>query len=249
MGLNKSFAAFGCMVVTLYLMSAAATKADSFSTGQFVTYTQSDWAPGGPTGGVATSLLATDYNSVYQGTGGDLIVGVAGTPGQYFLEFDSSAALLDYMPSAGAASALTANEIDPTTTPTGVFGGDVAALKLDVDFNNAGYLQGTSSVLFGGLVLTNFTGSLAGLNGLTVNQFLALSNTCLAGGSCAPGVVNVDGVNLQLGNAFAAGTPDAYADQHLALPSSTTTPVPEPSSMVLLGLGLLCLLGLAKSKL
>ncbi len=115
------------------------------------------------------------------------------------------------------------------------------ALALDVDFSNAGLL-GTSSTPFGDLVLVNFEPAsspnsinpLTQLNGLTVNQFLELANTCLGGGSCPLGIDNTDQVALDLGAAFEAGTPSAFADDHLALPSSTTTtPAPEPSSLVL----------------
>jgi hypothetical protein len=247
---SKRFLAFSA--ISLMLVCAGAAKADSFSTGQFVTYTEGEWS----SGGVAAPLLAADYDSVYQGTVGDLIVGVTGTPGQFFLELESSAAVLGLIPTSGQASALTTNLLDPTTSQTGVFGGDVVALALDVDFSNAGLL-GTSSTPFGDLVLVNFgpasspnsVNPLTELNGLTVNQFLGLANTCLGGGSCPLGIDNTDQVALDLGAAFEGGTPSAFADDHLALPSSTTTtPAPEPSSLVLLGAGLLSILGLAKLK-
>jgi hypothetical protein len=249
MGFHR-LAAFTCLSLLLTLVSAGPANADGFSTGQFVTYSQRDWA----VGGAGAAILTADYNSVYQGTGGDLIVGVTGTPGQYFLELDSSGAVLDLVPTVGLASPLTANEIDPTTTPSDVFGGDVVGLKLDVDFSDAGLL-GTSSTPFGNLVLVNFgpAGSqnsvnpLDQLNGLSVSQFLALANTCLGGGSCPLGVSNTDQIALDLTVAFAEVNPTTFAEDHLALPSSTTTtPAPEPSSIALLGIGFLGILGLLK---
>jgi hypothetical protein len=245
---SKSFLAFSA--ISLLLVCAGPAKSDSFSTGQFVTYTQAGWS----TGGGGTPLLTADYYSVYQGTGGDIIVGVTGTPGQYFLELDSLGAVLDIVPTVGLASALTANQLDPTILPN-VFGGDVVGLALDVDFSKAGLL-GASSTPFGDLVLVNFgpasspnsVNPFDALNGLTVSQFLAMANTCLGGGSCPLGIENTDEVALDLGAAFEAGTPDAFADDHLFLPSSTTPAAPEPSSIVLLGAGLLGLLSLAKFK-
>jgi hypothetical protein len=251
MGLNR-LAAFSCVSLLLILVWAGPAQADGFSSGQFVTYTQAAWGVGGVA--AATSLLTADYNSVYQGTGGDLIVGVTGTPGQYFLELDSSGAVLDILPTVGLATALTANQIDPIPFPS-VFGGDVVALALDVDFSKAGLL-GTSSTPFGDLVLVNFgpasspnsVNPFEELNGLTVNQFLATANTCLGGGPCQLGIDNTDQITLDLGAAFFEGTPSTFAEDHLVLPSSTTTPAPEPSSVALLAAGLLGILGLVKFK-
>jgi len=251
MGLNR-LAAFSCVSLLLILVWAGPAQADGFSTGQFVTYTQAAWGVGGVP--AATSLLTADYNSVYQGTGGDLIVGVTGTPGQYFLELDSSGAVLDILPTVGLATALTANQIDPIPFPS-VFGGDVVALALDVDFSSAGFLRGTSKIPFGDLVLVNFgpasspnsVNPFDELNGLTVSQFLAMANTCLGGGSCVLGIDNANEIAIDLQLAFDEGTPSTFAEDHLVLPSSTT-PAPEPSSVALLGAGLLGILGLVKFK-
>src|ERR1700677_5219223 len=197
MGLNR-LAALSCTSLLLILVWAGPAQADGFSSGQFVTYTQAAWGVGGVP--AATSLLTADYNSVYQGTSGDLIVGVTGTPGQFFLELESSGAVLGFIPTSGQASALTTNLLDPTTSQTGVFGGDVVALALDVDFSSAGFLRGTSKIPFGDLVLVNFgpasspnsVNPFDELNGLTVSQFLAMANTCLGGGSCVLGIDNAN---------------------------------------------------------
>jgi hypothetical protein len=63
-----------------------------------------------------------------------------------------------------------------------VFGGNVLALQLDVDFSDAGVLGGTSGLAFGDLRMCNFT-TLSALNGMTVRQYLALVNTLLGGGT------------------------------------------------------------------
>src|SRR5208282_873408 len=140
MGLNKALA-FSCM--SLMLACAGAAKADTFSAGQFVTHIQADW---GSTG-TAASLLSSNYNSVYASTNDELFVGVVGTPGQYFLEFTSSGAVLDYLPAVGNPVILPATYINPITTASGELGGDVTALELDVAFSNFGLL-GTSTVPF-----------------------------------------------------------------------------------------------------
>jgi PEP-CTERM motif len=230
----RTFSRTVLLVLALMLACAGAAKADGFTTGEFVSYDQSGWANTGST------LLVSDYASVYASNFGIATVGLPSSG--FSMSFDASSKILSYIPSAGPPAVLNQNYADPTTTSSGTFGGDVLVLQLDVDFNNAGFLRGTSGVPFGNLVLQNFT-TLSALNSLTVSEFLVDANTCLGGGSCIYSVATMDTITADLGAAFGgggglpAGTPSAFADTNLALPTSAT--VPEPSSVLLLGVGML----------
>jgi hypothetical protein len=230
MFLNRLVVGMSC--VMLMLVSAGGAKAGSFKSGQFVTGTQGDWGAGGG----AAALLAADYNTVYALTNGILIVGVENTTGQFSMYFTSVGAVQAYLPATGIIGQLTATLVNPALTPAGIFGGDVVALSLNRDFSNAGFLHGTSSIPFGDLILTNFSLNLSGLNGLTVSQFLGVANTCLGGGSCPYSLDNIAEITDDLNDSFPGGTPSAFADSNLALPSSVT---PEPSSLLLFGTSLL----------
>jgi hypothetical protein len=230
MFMNRLVVALSCMLLTL--ACAGGAKAGSFKSGQFVTGTQGDWGAGGG----AASLLAADYNTVYGSTNGVFIVGVENTTGQFSMYFTSAGAVESYLPATGTIGQLTATLLNPALSPAGIFGGDVVALSLNRDFSNAGFLHGTSSIPFGDLVLTNFSLNLSGLNGLTVSQFLGVADTCLGGGSCPYGLDNIAAITDDLNDSFPGGTPSAFAESNLALPSSVT---PEPSSLLLFGTSLL----------
>jgi hypothetical protein len=128
---------------------------------------------------------------------------------------DGPTAILIYLPAIGPLGVLTSNVLDPTVTSAGLFGGDVLALQLNVDFNNAGFLVGGSGIPFGDLVLQNFS-TLPALNGLLVSQFLADANRCVGGGSCLYDVSTMDTVAEEINAAFDGGTPSSFAQTSLA---------------------------------
>jgi hypothetical protein len=200
-----------CNTQQIAAVCTPGTRGCPWQNGDVVTYTQGEWS----SGGVAASTLTTDYNTVYQATAGDLIVGVTGVSGEYFMEFDSSGAVLGYVPSSGSAEALTSNLLDPTTSPTGVFGGDVVATNLNISFSAAGYTTGSLGIAFGDLTLCNLTAT-PDLNGLTVNQFLEVANTALGGGATTDSIADLDALAVDLELAFDQGVPSSFANANVS---------------------------------
>jgi hypothetical protein len=167
-----ALAAISLLVVTL--LTTGAVRADSWSAGAVVTYNESQW--GDPTN-AAGMLMADNFDSIY--TSGVFLIGST-KPG-FFMAFTDEVDVADYLPASGLPGPLDANLVNPTTSSAGQFGGEVATMKLNIDFSNAGLLPNSSGLLLGNLVLTGFSGSEASLNGLTVNQFFPLSQAALAG--------------------------------------------------------------------
>ena len=200
-----------CNTQQIAAVCTPGTSGCPWQTGDVVTYTQGEWS----TGGVAASILTADYNTVYQATAGDLIVGVTGVSGEYFMEFDSAGGVLGYVPSSGTAEALTSNLLDPTTSSTGVFGGDVVATNLNISFSAAGYTAGSLGIAFGDLTLCNLTAT-PDLNGLTINQFLAVANTALGGGATTDSIADLDALAVDLELAFDQGAPSSFANANVS---------------------------------
>jgi hypothetical protein len=126
----------------------------------------------------------------------------------------------------------------------------VVALRLNVDFSDAGLLAGTSGLHFGDLILANFTSTmdfglgpvdLTNLNGLTVRQFLADANTAMGGGLAIDDVFYLALVSVQVNGSFGEGLVSPFAQDHLVAPAAPVctqpsnacgpTTVPEPSSL------------------
>jgi hypothetical protein len=177
--------------------------------GDVITYGQENW--GEPvTATNAAGLMASNFNALYAA---GLTVGIY--PAGSWMLFGDAASLLVYLPAGGAPGALTSNYVNPTNTTSGLFGGEVAALKLNVDFADAGLTLGSSGIPFGDLTLCGFT-DLADLNGLSLRQFLAVVNIALGGGS-APYAIDPDlaSVTFDVDPSFRAGIPTQFAQDHL----------------------------------
>jgi len=129
-------------------------------------------------------LLKNNFASVY-GTGG---VTIGGSP--YHLKFNSAFAIEKFLPAGGKPAVLKASATNPTNSAAGVLAGQVLAVRLSVDFSNAGIITGG----LGALKIS--TGPLMGY---TLTQALALANQVLAGNTSAlPSGMSVSRLNDQM---------------------------------------------------
>ena len=149
-----------------------------YATG-YATFTQGGWGST-PSGNNPGMLLKNNFAIVYPG----LSVTIGGTK---TLKFTSAKAIEAFLPQGGTPGVLKISAVDPLGSAAGVFGGQVLALRLSVDFSNAGIRKpGLGS-------LTVISGP---LSGYTVNQVLALANAVLGGSTSAlPAGVTISQVN------------------------------------------------------
>jgi len=183
----------------------------AWENGDLITYSQESWG-GDPTASTAAALLLSNFGVVYPD--GFVQVGISGAAGTSMI-FTSAPVILAYLPANGAPFSLNNDLLDPTSSASGVFGGDVLALQLDVDFSDAGTLGGTSGLRFGDLRLCNLSNAPA-YDGMTVRQFLAVMNTALGGG--LTGAVDFDALHplvQDVSAAFDGGSVSPFASQHL----------------------------------
>ena len=182
-----------------------------WQTGDVLGYSQFSWGEQTQPGG---ALLYAQYDAVYASTLGEVEVGIPGVGG-YSIILTGLISALDYVPSTGPAAALTADLIDPLSSVSGVFGGEVFALHFNIDFSDAGHLVGTSGLRFGDLLLCGLTGSLAGLNGQSVRAFSSIVNTALGGGSTPYTIAEISQTTFDINNAFNGAAVSPFGQQHL----------------------------------
>ncbi|MDD1654638.1 MAG: hypothetical protein LUO91_02890 [Methanomicrobiales archaeon] len=181
----------------------------------YTTYTQGGW--GGP--GAPGQLLATNFAAVYPS---GVEVGIPGAGG-YSITFTSAAAVGTYLPAGGTAAPLSADHTDPVTTESGVFGGQVLALQINVDFSDAGVTEPG----LGALIYVNPGDS---LDGKTVQEILDVANSVLGGGTLPAGytVSDLNDLVTHLNEAFDNGLTSGWAEQHLKeADGECISPVPD----------------------
>ncbi len=169
-------------------------SSSSWQDGEVTTWGQGNW---GDEATQAGSLLLNHYDNVYASTGSVLEVGLHGSTG-YSMLFLGKFRLIDYLPSIGPVGALTSDLVNPSNSgPSGGFGGEVTALKLNIDFADAGVLQASSGLRFGDLVVCGLATD-TDLNGKTVRDVLAIVSTTLGGGSTTDSIADLVGILVPL---------------------------------------------------
>lgn len=192
--------------------------------GQFCTYGQGGWGSKANDDGMNPgTILSNNYTTIYPG--GVVEVGIPGA-GAFSMKFTSSTAIETYIPAGMMPKALTNDHVNPTTTESGVFGGQVLALQLNVDFSFAGITPGGTNCSFGDLVFADPTSPLFGK---TVREILAIANHALGGSNVSGYGVTIGNLNTlanNLNDSFGSCTQSAWARMNLMIPKTSSV---EPS--------------------
>ena len=144
-----------------------------FLPGDYCTISQGGWGSP-PNGGNPGAILAANFDAVYT----DLVVGTG-----FAMTFESAPNVEAYLPAGGTPNPLAGSVTNPTSTSAGVFGGQATALKLNVDFNDAGIIDGAEGSISG----LTLQGTGTSLDEMTVAQILAAVETALGGGALPAG--------------------------------------------------------------
>lgn len=179
-----------------------------FQAGDYCTYSQGGWGAA-PNGNNVARILASNFSAVYPG---GVAVGI--TIPSFFMRFTASTAIEPYLPAGGTAGVLNANLVNALTSSSGVFGGQVLAHQLNIDFNRAGLIHGTLGDI-SHLFLKN-TGT--SLDGKTYAEILAIVNTALGGGAMPSGYTasTLNGLTANLVLSFDNCIPSEWAMTHVS---------------------------------
>jgi hypothetical protein len=138
-----------CVAVTAMAISFSAVcgisaLAQPFAEGDFIVYSQDSWGTS-PTPTNAAGLLLNNYNTVYASTVGAVEIGIPGGAG-FSMLFTNVNSVLNYLPVIGTIGPLTSDFINPSSSMSGSFGAHVLALRLNIDFSDAGLTRGNSGI-------------------------------------------------------------------------------------------------------
>ncbi len=225
--LGLAFLACGAL-----LALCAPAAADSFTQGEFETYDQNIWGAD-PADGPPASILKDHFFDVYPASVGFTVVFGYQAPGGLTMTFNDASFVADYLPQPGAPSALDHSVVNPHLTAAGVFGGQVVAFGLNLDFADAGFLAHPSAMSFGDLVLKDLGGTLSGLNGLSLRQLDGVANAALGGGFVPYAIADLSSLLARVNASFEGGFPSSFAQADYTMPD-TIAPVPEPSTLMLM---------------
>jgi hypothetical protein len=170
---------------------------DGWAEDDLETATQSQW---GDETSNAASILAASFSSVF---GRLLQIG-----GERVAVFSSASAIITYLPALGTSGPLSEDVLNPVVTNSGEMGGEVLALRLNIDFSRASILGSTTRL--GELRFCDVT-SLPLLNGQTVDLFSTTVNQLLGGETAPIGSSTATAVLRLVNAAFAEGTPSSFA--------------------------------------
>lgn len=194
--------------------SSVSGNTPPFAAGSFCTYTQAEWAEP-PNGSNIGTVLDNNFAALFPNGLTSGRQGTSCTQGSYNDRFASQARIWDYLPRFGGTRPLSACELNPTDDVSGVFGGNVLALRLNMKLNNAGLILGSAATSLSGLRICA-TGS--PFDGKTVPHLLNAGNRVLAGGSLPPGmsVAWLEHLVRKVNESFdSCGTPTYWAELHL----------------------------------
>jgi hypothetical protein len=191
------------------------TSSAGWNEGDVFSYIQVSWGDN-PDGLNIATVLADNFDAVYPL--GYVEVGIPG-PAGFSMRFTGAAAINFYLPSTGPAGPLTGDLVDPVSSSSGTFGGQVLALRLNIDFSDAGLTLGNAGIPFGDLRLCNLT-DLTLYEGLTVRDFYTVAATALGGGNADYPYAALDLLTYELDASFVAGRPSPFAYDHLCGPES-----------------------------
>lgn len=141
-------------VMTMLCCAAVArdARATSFNAGDFETFIQDDFGDASTPAGM---LLGNRFTNLY-GAAGYVEIGVPGAAG-FSMLFTSASATYTYLSASGLPAPLNADLVDPTTSASGLLGGEVLGLRFNVDLSDAGY-TGSLGLRFGDLIIHDYTG-------------------------------------------------------------------------------------------